>query len=96
LSAIEQLPLAEATPAETGRQHGSLGTMAIGALGVVYGDIGTIPLSTFKTAIDWAGGQATPAFAALEVTRFVPEGLQFGIEVPWLAHGRLQQMLMEK
>ena len=27
----------------------------IGALGVVYGDIGTSPLYTLKTALDWAG-----------------------------------------
>jgi K+ transporter len=30
------------------------------SLGVVYGDIGTSPLYTFKTAIAWAGGEATP------------------------------------
>ena len=41
---------------------GSLGTMMLGALGVVYGDIGTSPLYTLKTALDWAGG-ATPAVA---------------------------------
>ena len=33
--------------------------MALGALGVVYGDIGTSPLYTFKTALQWAGGEAT-------------------------------------
>jgi KUP system potassium uptake protein len=49
--------------AETPPQHGALGAMAIGALGVVYGDIGTSPLYTFKTAIEWAGGEATPAVA---------------------------------
>src|SRR6201997_4185853 len=54
---------AETTAAETGPQHGTLATMAIGALGVVYGDIGTSPLYTFKTAIEWAGGEATPAVA---------------------------------
>jgi KUP system potassium uptake protein len=63
MTAPEHVSPAEATPAETGPQHGALGTMAIGALGVVYGDIGTSPLYTFKTAIDWAGGQATPAVA---------------------------------
>jgi KUP system potassium uptake protein len=41
---------------------GSLRTMMLGALGVVYGDIGTSPLYTLKTALDWAGG-ATPAVA---------------------------------
>jgi KUP system potassium uptake protein len=34
----------------------------LGALGVVYGDIGTSPLYTLKTALEWAGG-ATPAVA---------------------------------
>jgi KUP system potassium uptake protein len=53
----------EAAAAETAPQHGALGPMAIGALGVVYGDIGTSPLYTFKTAIEWAGGEATPAVA---------------------------------
>jgi KUP system potassium uptake protein len=54
---------AETAPAETAPQHGALGSMAIGALGVVYGDIGTSPLYTFKTAIEWAGGEATPTVA---------------------------------
>ena len=34
----------------------------LGALGVVYGDIGTSPLYTMKTALEWAGG-ATPEAA---------------------------------
>jgi KUP system potassium uptake protein len=67
VSAIEQAaaePSHAATiPAETAPQHGTLGMMAIGALGVVYGDIGTRPLYTFKTAIEWAGGETTPAVA---------------------------------
>ena len=49
---------AETTPAQTAPRHGA---MAIGALGVVYSDIGTSPLYTFKTAIEWAGGETTPA-----------------------------------
>src|ERR1700757_3765704 len=63
MNALEQISPAETTPAETGPRHGTLGIMAVGALGVVYGDIGTSPLYTFKTAIDWAGGQATPTVA---------------------------------
>jgi KUP system potassium uptake protein len=43
--------------------RGGLAAMALGALGVVYGDIGTSPLYTFKTALDWAGGAATPEVA---------------------------------
>jgi len=34
----------------------------LGALGVVYGDIGTSPLYTLKTALEWAGG-STPETA---------------------------------
>jgi KUP system potassium uptake protein len=41
---------------------GKLGTLMLGALGVVYGDIGTSPLYTLKTALEWAGG-ATPDVA---------------------------------
>ena len=37
--------------------------MALGAIGVVYGDIGTSPLYTLKTALEWAGGSATPPVA---------------------------------
>jgi KUP system potassium uptake protein len=36
--------------------HRSLGGLMLGALGVVYGDIGTSPLYTLKTALDWGGG----------------------------------------
>ena len=43
--------------------RGSLGALALAALGVVYGDIGTSPLYAMKTALDWEGGQATPALA---------------------------------
>ena len=39
-----------------------LAPMVLGALGVVYGDIGTSPLYTLKTALDWGGG-ATPEVA---------------------------------
>jgi len=42
------------------RKGGGIGTLALGALGVVYGDIGTSPLYTIKTAVDWAGGSIAP------------------------------------
>jgi KUP system potassium uptake protein len=65
MTAIEQrdgeLSNDERTPAETSPHHGALSNMAIGALGVVYGDIGTSPLYAFKTAIEWTGGEATPS-----------------------------------
>ncbi len=50
-----------ATAAETDEHKVSgIGTLALGALGVVYGDIGTSPLYTIKTAVDWAGGSIAP------------------------------------
>src|SRR6202521_903945 len=42
--------------------NGSRTALVLGALGVVYGDIGTSPLYTMKTALDWGGG-ATPEAA---------------------------------
>jgi KUP system potassium uptake protein len=39
--------------------EGSLPALMLGALGVVYGDIGTSPLYTLKTALEWAGGATT-------------------------------------
>ena len=41
-------------------RRGGTGALALGALGVVYGDIGTSPLYTIKTAVDWAGGSIAP------------------------------------
>jgi KUP system potassium uptake protein len=54
-----------AATADTGVQtpRGGLAALALGALGVVYGDIGTSPLYTFKTALDWAGEAASPEAA---------------------------------
>src|SRR5690242_2775566 len=52
-----------ASAERSGRPHGSLGALALGALGVVYGDIGTSPLYTMKTALEWEGGKATPEVA---------------------------------
>jgi KUP system potassium uptake protein len=39
--------------------HGSLMALAVGALGVVFGDIGTSPLYAFKACIDAMGDMAT-------------------------------------
>jgi KUP system potassium uptake protein len=56
-----------AVPAAAPEPHphaprGSLAALSLGALGVVYGDIGTSPLYTMKTALEWGGG-ATPEAA---------------------------------
>jgi KUP system potassium uptake protein len=51
----------ESTLSAPPKVSGTLGALMLGALGVVYGDIGTSPLYTLKTAIEWAGGSATEA-----------------------------------
>jgi KUP system potassium uptake protein len=47
----------------SGAPRGSLAALALGALGVVYGDIGTSPLYTMKTVLQWEGGSAAPEVA---------------------------------
>jgi KUP system potassium uptake protein len=51
----------QAVEQTTPQHHGSFAALALGALGVVYGDIGTSPLYTFKTALELAGGGTRPA-----------------------------------
>jgi KUP system potassium uptake protein len=45
---------------ETRAHDGALSALT---LGVVFGDIGTSPLYTIKTALDWSGGHASPETA---------------------------------
>jgi KUP system potassium uptake protein len=59
----EMASVAETAGQTTTSPRGPIAALALGALGVVYGDIGTSPLYTFKTAIQWGGGNATPAAA---------------------------------
>src|SRR6516165_10104969 len=56
------IPATTAPDNKPGSAASSHGALILGALGVVYGDIGTSPLYTLKTALEWAGG-ATPAVA---------------------------------
>src|SRR6476661_3488921 len=44
------------------RTQGTAG-LALAALGIVFGDIGTSPLYTLKTVIDLAGGKPAPETA---------------------------------
>ena len=50
----------EATSAEP-QSVGRLGLMGLAALGVVFGDIGTSPLYTLKTVLDYTGPHPDPA-----------------------------------
>src|SRR6516225_4844904 len=50
----------EATGAEP-QSSGRLGLTSLAALGVVFGDIGTSPLYTLKTVLDYTGPKPDPA-----------------------------------
>jgi KUP system potassium uptake protein len=54
--------MTEQSPEQGHDTHGPLMPLMVGALGVVFGDIGTSPLYTMKTALDWGGG-AVPQVA---------------------------------
>src|SRR5215469_687740 len=75
---------AEATDQPGTRQRGYLAALALGALGVVYGDIGTSPLYTFKMAIEWAGGEAS-ASAALGILSLIVWTLLITTSVKYVA-----------
>src|SRR5512139_2118431 len=47
-------------PDTNNHEHSKLAPLALGAVGIVYGDIGTSPLYTIKTAVGWAGGAIAP------------------------------------
>jgi KUP system potassium uptake protein len=47
-------------PGVSKRSRAALAVAGLGALGIVFGDIGTSPLYTLKTAFDFLGGDATP------------------------------------
>jgi KUP system potassium uptake protein len=77
-----------AAPAEPkpGQPHGSLAALALGALGVVYGDIGTSPLYTVKTVLDWEGASGAPevalgAFSLIVWTLIITTSVKYVIVV---------------
>ena len=50
----------DTTRSAPGQPTGTLAALALTALGVVFGDIGTSPLYTLKTVIELAGGSPSP------------------------------------
>src|SRR6185312_1205042 len=71
---------------KAGQPHGSLAALALGALGVVYGDIGTSPLYTVKTVLDWEGASGAPevalgAFSLIVWTLIITTSVKYVIVV---------------
>ena len=62
-TAVHPSAAAEHPPHDTPHDtpHGAPLALGLAALGIVFGDIGTSPLYTFKTVLDLAGGTPTPA-----------------------------------
>jgi KUP system potassium uptake protein len=62
---VDPTAAATASPVSAGRKRrlhlaSGVPTLALTALGIVFGDIGTSPLYTLKTVVDLAGGQPDP------------------------------------
>ena len=53
-------PAESGEPAASGAGRAALALSGLSALGIVFGDIGTSPLYTLKTALDFLSGEATP------------------------------------
>ena len=53
-------PAESGEPAASGASRAALALSGLSALGIVFGDIGTSPLYTLKTALDFLSGEATP------------------------------------
>jgi KUP system potassium uptake protein len=65
--------------------RGHLALLSLGALGVVYGDIGTSPLYAFREAIHATGGQAADAAGVLGILSMVFWALMLVVTVKYLA-----------
>ena len=65
--------------------RGHLALLSLGALGVVYGDIGTSPLYAFREAINATGGRAADAAGVLGILSMVFWALMLVVSVKYLA-----------
>jgi KUP system potassium uptake protein len=73
-----------APDASTEHHHGSTATLALGALGVVYGDIGTSPLYTLAACFGHESGLERSAANVLGVLSLVFWSLTFVVVVKYL------------
>jgi KUP system potassium uptake protein len=65
--------------------RGHLALLSLGALGVVYGDIGTSPLYAFREAIHATGGRAADAAGVLGILSMVLWALLLVVSLKYLA-----------
>ena len=65
--------------------RGRLGLLSLGALGVVYGDIGTSPLYAFREAIHATGGQAADRAGVLGILSMILWALLIVVACKYLA-----------
>ena len=82
ISILERLHHGDATERQTLHHTGSLGAAMITALGIVYGDIGTSPLYTFRVVLDAAGD--TSAATAMGVLSLIAWSLIITISIKYV------------
>jgi KUP system potassium uptake protein len=75
--------IATTEPDQGLQPHVGLRALMLGAIGVVFGDIGTSPLYTLKTALEWGGG-VTPA-AALGILSLIVWTLLITTSIKYVA-----------
>lgn len=73
------------TDRQSTRHRGHLALLSLGALGVVYGDIGTSPLYAFREAIRATGGVAVDRVAVLGILSLIFWALVVVVTVKYLA-----------
>ena len=71
-------------PEHHGHGKGSVWTMTLGSIGVVYGDIGTSPLYALKTAMEHARDHSEPEAAVIGIVSLLIWALFFVVTVKYV------------
>ena len=77
-------PASDAAAAPDGAPHGRLRTLALGALGVVYGDIGTSPLYALRECVSGAHGVAPTPENVLGLLSLITWALVLAVTLKYL------------